>query len=197
MPATLEQATEERREWGPFAGTVVDRQDPRGLHRVRIHVPGFLERSAWAAPFTMGGGAPQRGGHVVPSVGADVVVWFLGGDPERPVYAAANWGLPPAGSEMPVDARDTDQAELVQTMQLGSLVITVDERERDAEAGTGQLFKIEDQVTGDLLLYDVQEQGWLLRGSSSVEIEAVGVLRLTGTQIFLNGRLLLNVGGPI
>jgi hypothetical protein len=145
----------------------------------------------------MGGGGPGRGGHVVPEVGADVLVFFIGGDPERPMYAAAGWGLPKAGSEMPIDARDTEQPELVQTMRLGSLVITVDERERDEEAGTGELFKLEDQVSGDALLYDVKHQGWRLKGSYSIEIEADGILSLNGAQIFIGGKLVSALGRPI
>jgi hypothetical protein len=198
MPRSVEEATGELRIPDPKAGVVVDRQDPLSLHRVRVRIPGIIEpASAWASPLTMGGGGPGRGGHVVPELGADVLVFFVGGDPERPMYAAAGWGLPKTGSEMPVDARDAEQAELVQTMQLGSLVITVDERERDEEAGTGQLFKIEDQVSGDVLLYDVKFQGWRLKGSYSLELQAEGAIRLTATQIWLNERLVANVGGPI
>lgn len=198
MPRSVEEAIQELRLPFPVAGVVVDIADPLGLHRVRVRVPGIIEpASAWASPLTMGGGGPGRGGHVVPGVGSDVLVLFVNGDPERPMYAAAGWGLPKGGSEMPADARDTDQPELVQTMQLGSMVITLDERERDAEAGTGQLFKVEDQTTGDVLLYDVRDQGWLLKGSSSVEVEAVGTVRIRGSQIFLNERLVLDIGGPI
>lgn len=198
MPESVEKAIEQRLIPEPQSGTVVDRADPLGLHRVRVHIPGILEKSAWASPLTMGGGGPGRGGHVVPEVGADVVVLFIGGDPERPMYAAAGWGLPEeAGSEMPIDARDTDEPHLVQTMQLGSLVITVDERERDDEAGTGQLFKIEDQVSGDVLLYDREQQGWRLKGSLTVQIEADGVISLKAAQIFLNDKLVSALGRPI
>jgi hypothetical protein len=185
---------------------VVDNQDPEGLHRVRIEIPGLVDKSSWAFPLTMGGGAPQRGGHIVPVIGSDVIVWFIGGDPDYVVYASAWWGRPAAGSETPQERAtdgtltplsDNQSPELVQKLQLGRFVATVDERERDSAAGTGQLFSIEDTVSGDALIYDFSNNSWQLKGSYAVRIKADGVVDIEGAQIQLNGRRVADFPRPI
>ena len=92
---------------------------------------GLVALTYWAFPFgTLGGGGPQRGGFVVPDIGADVVVMFLGGDLERPIYSPAWWSYRNGAKEMPAPARDAaEHAHQVQSIQLGRLLIAVDERD--------------------------------------------------------------------
>jgi len=181
----------------PQHGVVVDRKDPEGLHRIRARIPGRMEKTAWAWPITAGGGSPQRGGHVVPALGADVVVWFLNGDRERPIYQAAHWGKPKAGSEMPTGAKDTPTPEDVQVLQLGEFLITIDERPRDEQAGTGQLVSIESTVTGDGLTFDLKKQGLRLKATSLLQLQADGLVEIKGLGITLNGRKVLTTGRHI
>jgi hypothetical protein len=165
-------------------GVVIDNADPRGLHRVRIDVIGIMKMSPWALPITSGGGSPQRGGHVVPAIGADVIVWFLYGDRERPVYACAHWGIPSAGSEMPDPAKEANaEAHLVQTLQLGKICFTADER-----PGKRKL-SAEDQVTGDAIVWDLEKQGLRIRMTSAILLEALGLIDIRAAQTSIMRRL--------
>lgn len=77
---------------GIWPGTVVDRNDPLKLGRIKVSVPGILEDdSAWALP--RAGGAPQFGCVNVPPIGADVFVQFLGGRIEKPIWEPGPHGL--------------------------------------------------------------------------------------------------------
>jgi hypothetical protein len=188
MPTPQEHA-DDVRYFSAWPATVVDRADPMGLHRVRLAVPGIIDPSAWAVPITMGGGAPQRGGHIVPALGADCIVWFLGGDVERPAYAASNWGVrPKEGSEMPGTAKDAGKdAHDVQVLQLGTVVITVDERPRKGKVG--QLVVVENTVSGDHITMDLESHGIEIAATSLLNLKADGILSLEAAQIQINGRI--------
>src|SRR6185369_14508550 len=131
VPTNIEDhAAGNVRYYGMQIGQVTDVTDPEGLHRVRALIPGIADPSTdWLLPLTIGGGAPGRGGHIVPKVGATVAIFFHQGDPDgHGVYAAMNWGKPDDGSEMPAAAKDETNAEQVQALEIDNLRITVDER---------------------------------------------------------------------
>ncbi len=65
------------RYYGVQFGLVTDISDPEGAHRVRVNIPGIADpETDWLFPMISGGGSAQRGGHVVPVLGAKVAVWF-------------------------------------------------------------------------------------------------------------------------
>lgn len=169
-----------------YAGVVVDNKDPEGLHRVRFRIPGLLDKSDWAFPVTSGGGSAQRGGHIVPAEGADIVAWFIGGDIERPIYACGWWGKLKAGSEMPAAARDAGaDAHKVQTLEIGAVRLTYDEREDK------QLISVEHTVTGDSWVWDLKNQGMTINLTAALLIKVLGVVDIRAAQISLNDRLVL------
>lgn len=172
---------------GAYPGTVIDNADPEGLHRVRIRIEGLVDPSAWAFPITMGGGSPQRGGHIVPAVGADVVVWFMGGDVEWPIYAGGWWGKPDAGDESPERVREVGGADAakVQSIELEDVRISVDEREGK------RALSIENKITGDFVTLDFKAGGMHVKMTSAILLQCVGAIDLDATQITLNGRLVL------
>lgn len=170
-----------------YPGKVVDNEDPRGLHRIRASIPGLIEKTAWAFPRTMGGGSPQRGGHVVPAVDGDVIIDFLGGDVESPVYTGGWWGEPTDGSEMPTLAKDNKaNAHKIQVLQIGQYQITVDERGGE---GKGKL-TIEDTINGDGIHMDGEKGAMEIRASSVLILKADGLVDIVGGQVQLNGRII-------
>jgi len=86
---------------------VTQRNDPEGLGRVRVCIPGTVEpESAWAWPLgTVGGGSRDQGWFAVPEVGAEVGVFFRAGDVDAPHYICAHWGKPNGRSEVPREAQ--------------------------------------------------------------------------------------------
>lgn len=174
----------------PWVGTVISIEDPEGLHRVKARIPGVMDETGWAYPTTMGGGSPQFGGHIVPPVGSDVVVQFVGGDDEYPIYSAGHWGR----KEPPKTVLDAGtQAHLVQALQLGDLLFTYDGRKRDGEGvpdGEGQLFTITDLKADKVILaYDLALQGWDIQADYMIRLKSTGLLILEGLQTQVNGRL--------
>lgn len=183
---------------GMLRGTVVDNEDPLGLHRVRIRVQGIVdgEGTDWAFPATMGGGGPQRGGHVVPDVGADVWCWCEQGDPNGVWgYMPGWWGQAAAGSEAPTDVRDAgEQAHQVQSLEVDGLSITIDER-----AGQRSFRVIAREVDGAeiaALEIDREGRGVVLTATTAIVIKAVGLVQIEGAVVQINDRSVLATGRP-
>lgn len=173
---------------------VVQNDDPEGEYRCRLEVVGLVALTTWAYPFgTIGGGSAQRGGFVVPDVGADVVVMFLMGDLERPIYTPAHWSTRGGASEMPLPARDVPpkDAYQVQSLQLGQLVLSVDERPGQRKVTA------EDLVTGDAIVWDLEKQGLRLKMTSAIVVECDGLVRVEATQVTTQGRVVQTTGKPL
>lgn len=173
----------------PQLGVVTRVDDPAGRHRVKASVDGLIDETQWAYPLTVGGGGPQRGGHVVPAVGSDVVLIFMGGDPERPFYAPAHWSK----EELPADLQGLPAAEahLVQTLEIGRYKITVDER-----PGKEQL-SVQDKGTGDLVQLDGTTGGVLIKATTALRLQCDGAIDVEALSVTLNGRPLLADDKPI
>lgn len=194
MPTAAELAADQR-FLTPWAAYVRDNRDPEGLHRVRVEVPGLIELSAWAYPLTNGGGSQRRGGHAVPHVGALVVVQFIGGDPEYPIYHGGWWAKGKAPTLM---AGAGEEAHRVSVLELGQVVLTVDERERDADLGIGRLVGITDTITGDEITFDLDGAGITIKASSELSIKADGIVNIEGAQVQIQGRIVsTTTGGQI
>lgn len=180
----------------PWPGVVIAVDDPDGDHRIKARINGLMAETDWAYPLTIGGGSEQRGMHVVPAIGADVVVQFMGANPEFPVYSAGWWRRRKGAREAPDDVRDAGaDGHLVQSLQVGRFVLTIDERPR-TEAG-GQLAKLEDKVSGDGLLIDFAKQGMIVKATYRLDLIADGVVNIQGAQVQINGRPVIALPKPI
>jgi hypothetical protein len=166
---------------GMHLGVVVDRDDPDGLGRVRVNVPGLLEpASGWAWPLgTVGGGGKDRGFFVVPELGAEVAVLFHQGDPDHVHYLCAHWGAPDGESEVPDEAGGSPDVRVIAS---GSFRIILDER-----PGRRHLAVI-DRATGDGLELDAETHTVTLRATSGLRIESTGPLSIESLALTLNGR---------
>jgi uncharacterized protein involved in type VI secretion and phage assembly len=88
----MEEGAGVQRFPGFYFGTVAANEDPEKRSRVRLTVPGILDKpSAWAIPLGASVGK-QDGEYDAPDVGATVAVTFMqGGDPEQPAYFKGHW----------------------------------------------------------------------------------------------------------
>lgn len=163
-----------------YPARVTANEDPKGLRRVRFVIPGLVEpESPWALPLaTGGGGSERRGGVIVPEVGATVGAMFAFGDPSLPYYVPG----PQAAGE-PVEA-DPDK-----------WVLRYDDFEVRWEK-VAQLLSVKNTRTGDEVTFDGVTASVTVSAVGSVTVQAAGEVNVTGSSIYLNGRLVLP-GGPI
>ncbi len=172
--------------FGLYIGSVVDRDDPEQLGRVRVRVPGILEpASAWAWPLgTAGGGSKDRGLFAVPEVGAEVGVLFNQGDVDQPYYLAGHWGKPGGDSEVPKEAqrvKPTNRVLATETFRI----------ELDEADGTRGL-RITNLKTQDVLELDAETNAVRIKGTTALVLEATGLVDIRGAIVQINGRRVLS-----
>lgn len=82
---------EEPKVHGFWYGFVTSNQDPTSRGRVKVQIPGLnVTESTWAEAVGMpGGGGNQHGMWVVPKIGSTVMVTFVQGDIDHPIYFCA------------------------------------------------------------------------------------------------------------
>lgn len=186
---------------GPNLGIVTDRNDPLRVGRVRVRVPGVNEPdSAWAWPVgCAGGGRAGYGEHAVPQAGATVVVWYLGGDPDRPIYMPGPWPLRERGedgAEAPVAGALTglDRAAVpadVRGVETRRWLLTMDD---DADVA-----RLEHKDSGSYVEWNGQTRTLTVSMETAVRIQALGWVDLRAARVTLGekSRVVQPVSDPI
>lgn len=179
----------------PYEGEVVARDDPKGLHRVKVKIPGPWEVSSpWVLPLGVGyNGAPQKGRFESPPLGATVAIFFINGNKENPRYLAGHHGV----DEVPLDDSGDPLADVTTD---GDNKVFQDERIRvevDARAGTYGI-RIADLQNNTLGFVDLDLYSGQLGVSTPLGIllKTDGHLRVEAGLVTVNGRPVLK-GGPI
>jgi len=172
-----------------YDGVIVAREDPLDLGRVKVRIPGLFETSSpWCFPVGMpGAGGKQRGAKWVPPLGAEVAVYFRGGDPNQPRYMAGHWGRPNGESEIPTDAKDQDHSEDIHALETDHYAVTIDDRPGKER----MVFK--DKVSGDSIEFDgtsATGPGILIKATAALVIQVDGAFSVEAAMIILNGRKL-------
>lgn len=183
-----------------YSGTVVDNVDPQGLARVRVEVPGVVERSAWAFP--LGGlrsGGKGRGLMASPPLGAEVGVLFVAGDPDHPRYLTGHFGAGEVPALVAGYAESDDPPAPATPKELTEVVLYEGERYvcvLDERPGK-ERFLVRDKQTGDRVLLDGAKGAVEVRGTAIVNLESAGALNITALSVTINGRLVKPVGPAI
>lgn len=180
------------RYYGVMLARVVDVADPLSRHRVRLAIPGIVERSAWAFPLREGTGAGHGGGPNY-AVGDVVAVSFMGGDPQSAIFVHGGYhGTDP---EAPVDAvrgLSPTEAPLVHGLyEVGGYAVSIDER-----AGKRQLV-VQDRLLGDMIQMDGEGGAITIRATSALKIVCDGAIEVEGASLKLNGRVVLPESRPV
>ena len=198
------------KDWGKYPGYVVDNADPQGRHRVTVSVPNKIQESAWASPVTTGGAVPNSGADAtfgsgfssVPRKGALVLLSFLYGDVERPVYEGGGWGLLNGKSTAPADiAAAGPEAHLVHAGEWRfadvSLRVKIDERpgKRSLIAYAVDLKNGEEPIAAVEL--DLERRGVVVYGLTGVAVQSDGFVQITAPVLQLNERPVLTRGAPV
>jgi len=113
--------------WGKYRGTVVERNDPEQLGRLRLRVHGQLGDvvTGWAFPVSPYAGA-GHGFFFVPQIDDLVWVEFAEGDLEQPLWTGAGWAKPGGNSEVPREALDGYPDRHVLRTPSGNVIILDD-----------------------------------------------------------------------
>lgn len=168
-----------------YVGTVVARNDPSGNGRVCVRIPGLLDpASSWCWPMgSPGGGASGIGIKFVPRMGAEVAVFFKGGDPDVPYFLPAHW----ATGETPVSTVGGTNPEDCDIIETEAYLIEIDNR-----PGT-RAFRISDKVNGDKIEFDgtaATGPGITIYGTAAVVIKSDGPVIVDALSFTVNGRVL-------
>jgi len=163
-----------------YDAVVIDRDDPKGLGRVRYRIPGKVEESPWAWPSaTLGGGSKNRGFFAVPEMGADITVWFNQGNQDEPRYMCAHWGRPGGESEVPAEALDPD----VRVFATETFRIEIN----DAE-GTRAL-RLTNLKTDDYVELDAERNALTIFATTALILRSVGIIDIQAdSSVQIQGR---------
>jgi len=148
-------------------GTVVDRDDPQGICRVRVNIPGIMERTPWARP--KHGGSKNEGAASVPPLEADVYVQFINGDRRMPVWERADYGIVDNESEVFKEHTEPD----IHVFGIGPFRLVVDNRENTTRTARAKLVKEINGVEQDVAWIEVNEDNSIqLHADSAIGIDA-------------------------
>lgn len=176
-------------------GKVVDRNDPQNLCRVRVRIPGIMEKTPWAKP--RGGGSNNEGIASVPPVGADVYVVFLNGDPRMPVYQRADFGVTEKdGPEIFPEHTDPD----IHVIGLGPFRLVIDNRNQAGITRTARakLVKEINGVEEDIAWIEITEENSIqIYADSAIGVEAGAIVSIDAPAVQVMGRKVMNVSRPI
>lgn len=186
-----------------FVAKVTDANDPNGLNRVRVEIPGKIIASPhapWFAPFRLApfGAGAQFGTYGTPPVGAEVIVYLQDGDVNLGFYVAGYqsmsnmhpefkdpnvWGFAdPSGTKLVVNF-----ASKVMVFTHASGIV-----ETYSGSGSYTMFSPQDQTLRAMNITLVAEANVLVQGKNvNVECEtgsvsSSGALSITGNPINLN-----------
>jgi len=190
---------------GIFEGQVIENRDPQGLGRVRVTVPGIIDRpgSAWAFPTGgVGGGTAKRGAFDVPPIGAAVYVFFLAGDVDKPRFFAGHYGAPGGERETPTEAAkalDEDGPEgatQVKTWETEKFALVFDDRDQKSRfyiytTSRGQ------ELDGNALMIELDnEQGTIaISATAAISLRTLGHVEIDALTCNIMGRKVLRIPG--
>lgn len=175
----------------PYEGRVVDRNDPNEMGGVRFIIPGEIDvpSKVWAYPIGLpAAGGADHGLLLAPPEGADVLLWFIGGDRENVRYLCGHYGR----DEVPQGTAVTSDGDNV-VWRDKRLQIEVDSR------ATTTGVRITDKATGAAVKLDVDAASRQVEvsGLIGVLIKSTGLVRIEGGQVLIQGRVVLPSGEPI
>jgi uncharacterized protein involved in type VI secretion and phage assembly len=176
---------------GLYVGYVTHRDDPEGLGRVRVCIPGLVEpHGPWAWPLgTVGGGSRNRGFFAVPELGAEVGVLFHQGNVQAPYYLCGHWGKPDRHSEVPQEAQVFPPENRVFATETFRIEI-------DESAGLKKL-RLSNTRTGDSITLNDEDNTIAIQATTSITLEAVGAISIEAAHVTIAGRVVRPVDAPI
>ena len=172
----------------PYDGYVYDRNDPKGLMRIRAVLPGIDEGdepTGWILPEDSALG-PGKGDANVPDKDAEILVEFINGNPENGRYRRGHWGE----GEVPSEASVSDDGD---HKVFDDGVIRVERDERSSTKG----IRVKHADGTILLEYDANTRRMRLAIPTSLDLKVEGELKIEAPAITINDRIVMPKGDPI
>ncbi len=171
---------------GPWTGIVIRRDDPEGLYRVKLKIPGRLDETDWAYPFGFAAGQKRGGGPFVPEIGAKALVFWEGGDINGTVNCIPgmfhrNWV--PSGHVIDEDGGDNF------VWQNAVMRIEVDTRDSSAGLRIAKLDETGDAAGTALAVdFDTVTQQVEISTTLGLVLKSTGTVEIEGGTVTINGR---------
>jgi hypothetical protein len=177
---------------GMYKGEVLDNQDPEKRGRVKAIIPGLIEPSTgWILPIGFPGAGQREAGlgfSWVPQAGSSIIVCFLNGDLDSPLYMPGPWERH-SGPDGATNAADADQVVVITTHNFQ--ISFTDKEGREA-------LVIANRITGDSIQIvgnATDGMGIGIKGSDAIVLKADGTILLDAPNILVKGSLMVQVDG--
>lgn len=187
--------------FGIYSGVIVKRDDPMFLSRVKVSVPGIIEPDGdndgpWAFP--RGGGSPQYGKNSVPPNGGDVLVQFVNGDINKPLWEPAWHGIPIVDGQQKSEAFPEHDSPDVHVFGVGPFRVIVDDRDGQRSA----TLKIVKEVSGEertvaSLDFNYEDNSAILSCASALGLQSGAIIDIDAPTIQVLGRKITPSSKPI
>lgn len=179
--------------YGLYEGIVTENADPEKRGRIRAVIPGVIDEQAcaWADPKSSLG--RKKGSYRVPKIEAHVLIQFINGDPDRPVWEPGPVHIDDQGSFAPTDVEELAEADAdkLQTYETERWSITLDDRE-------GQpILRVKDKVSGDMVEFDGKLHGITVKGTYMVRVLADAMVDIDAPSVKIKGRQVMPTSKPI
>ena len=180
-------------------GTVTNVKDPDKVGRIKVKLPTISDKddSAWARVVSPGAGK-SRGLHLMPDVGDEVLVAFIGGDPRNPVILGGIWSkkfAPPT----PEPVKGDKVAERSLVMASGAKLVFTENTDKKKAVVALKHAEPETnlQFDKDGVKINAKEgtKIKLVVGDASVELASDGTITLKGSAITIKATKNLTLQG--
>jgi hypothetical protein len=191
-----------------YEGQCISNSDPEGRGRIKVLVPGIFDNdSHWVPPMgATGGGQKNMGFFFPPRVGANVNIFFKGGDADHPRYLAGSWGVTDGKSDIPgfaqIDPHDevtpipADERALVNGIETEYWQIILDNRPGEGKqrllirSKTYQALELDDGTVLNVR-NEIDMDGELIsiNAVSGLSITCKGSISIDSMNLRLNGRV--------
>lgn len=174
--------------YGIHTGTVVDVEDPKGVYRVKVLIPGLCEPSTtWARPRGLFGVGLNLGYFGAPPLNSDVLVSFEAGNIDSPWYEPAA----PKEGDIPEEVKGSFNKYMIAFGGARILSEVNEDGSSTLSIYTGDL------ESGPQVKLDGAASTVKVYALAKVSVEAVGEVTINGTLVRIQGRPVTPGSGPI